>query len=187
MDSPMRATQHMSEYVDMCTVFVPWCKDGHWSLYVADCNFGDMSAITVYHADSGIDGGFRHPIGAAVTTIAKAITKCAQESVDEIMQLIEVVDISDVPQQDDGVNCGVHVILNCKSILTHMQDGSGVGSWVPPTNPIREEEIPPCRQQLAAECTELKESKKKQKTTTILVKSPKKKNKKQRKSARAKK
>ena len=121
-----------------------------------------MSAITVYHADSGIDGGFRHPIGAAVTTIAKAITKCAQESVDEIMQLIEVVDISDVPQQDDGVNCGVHVILNCKSILTHMADGSGVGSCMPPSKPIREEETPPCRQQLAAECTELRESKKKQ-------------------------
>jgi hypothetical protein len=78
----------------MCTVFVPWCKDGHWSLYVADCNFGDMSAITVYHADSGIDGGFRHLIGAAVTTIAKAISKCAQESVGEIMQLVEVVDIN---------------------------------------------------------------------------------------------
>jgi hypothetical protein len=70
-----------------------------------------------------------------------------------------------------------------------MADVSGVGSWVPPTNPIREEEIPPYRQQLAAECTELKESKKKQKTTTILVKSPKKKNKdkKQRKSTRARK
>jgi hypothetical protein len=53
------------------------------------------------------------------------------------MQLIEVVDISDVPQQDDVVNCGVHVVLNCKSILRHMADGSGVGSWVPPTNPIR--------------------------------------------------
>jgi hypothetical protein len=51
------------------------------------------------------------------------------------------------------------------------------------------EKIPPYRQQLAAECTELKEPKKKQKTTTILVKSPKKKNKnkKQRKSNRAKK
>jgi hypothetical protein len=152
-----------------------------------------MSVITAYHADSGIDGGFRHPIGAAVTTIAKAISKCAQESVGEIMQLMEVVDTNGVPQQDDVVNCGVHVVLNCKSILTHMADGSGVGSWVPPTNPIREEEIPPCRQQLAAECTELKESKKKQKTTTrattILVKSPKNKNKnkKQRKSARARK
>ena len=97
--------------------------------------------------------------------------------------MMEVVDIiNGVPQQDDVVNCQL-----CKSILPHMVDGSGVGSWVPPTNPIREEEIPPCRQQLAAECTELKESKKKQKTTTILVKSPKKKNKKQRKSARAKK
>jgi hypothetical protein len=69
-----------------------------------------------------------------------------------------------------------------------MADGSGVGSWVPPSKAIREEEIPPYRQQLAAECTELKESKQ-QKTTTILVKSPKKKNKnkKQRKSKRGRK
>jgi hypothetical protein len=68
----------------------------------------------VYHADSGINGGFRHPIGAAVPTIAKAISKCAQETVGEIMQLMEVADINGVPQQDDVVNCGVNVILNCK-------------------------------------------------------------------------
>jgi hypothetical protein len=102
-----------------------------------------MSVITVYHADSGINGGFRHPIGAAVTTIAKAISKCAHESVGEIMQLMEVVEIKGVPQQDDVVNCGVHMILNFKSILTHMADGSGVGSWVPPSKAIREEETPP--------------------------------------------
>jgi hypothetical protein len=58
----------------------------------------------------------------------------------EIMQLMEVV----VPQQDDVVSCGVHVIPNCKSIFTHMTDGPGVGSWVPPSKAIREEETPPC-------------------------------------------
>jgi hypothetical protein len=38
----------MPEYIDLCSVFVPWCKDGHWPLYFADCNFGFVSVITVY-------------------------------------------------------------------------------------------------------------------------------------------
>jgi hypothetical protein len=61
----------------MCNVFVPWCKDGHWSLYIADCNFGFISVITAYHADSGIgiDGGFSHPIGAAMKATADVISK----------------------------------------------------------------------------------------------------------------
>jgi hypothetical protein len=71
-----------------------------------------MSVITVYHADSGINRGFSHPIGAAMTTIATVISKCAHESVAEIMQLMEVVEINGVPQQDDVISCGVHVILN---------------------------------------------------------------------------
>jgi hypothetical protein len=55
MDTPTRAAQHMPEYIDMCSACVPWCKDGQWSLYVADCNFGFVSVINVYHDDSGID------------------------------------------------------------------------------------------------------------------------------------
>jgi hypothetical protein len=60
-------------------------------------------------------------------TIANAISKCAHESVGEIMQLMDVVEIKCVPQQDDVVSCGVHdVVLNCSmSILTHMADGPG--------------------------------------------------------------
>jgi hypothetical protein len=49
-----------------------------------------------------------------------------------------------VPQQDDAVNCGVHVILNCMSMLTHMTAGAaGIASWVPPSKASREKEIPP--------------------------------------------
>jgi hypothetical protein len=119
-------------------------------------------------------------------TIANAISKCAQGSLGEIMQLMDVVEIKCVPRQGDVANCGVHVVLNCMSILTHMADGPGVGSWVPPSKASREEEIPPYRQQLTAECTELKSNKsKKQKTTAISVKSPKKKNKKGKTAAAA--
>jgi hypothetical protein len=48
------------------------------------------------------------------------------------MQLTEVVEIECVPQQDDAVNCGVHVILNCMSMLMQMSVGAGIASWVPP-------------------------------------------------------
>jgi hypothetical protein len=71
------------------------------------------------------------------------------------MQLMEVIEIM------------------CVSLDTH---GRWIWCWWQPSKAIGEEEIPPYRQQLAAECTELKESKK-QKTTTISVKSQKKKNK----------
>jgi hypothetical protein len=86
---------------------------------------------------------------------------------------MEVVEIECVPQQDVHVNCGVHVIPNCMSMLTHMSVGAGIASWVPPSKASREKEIPPYRQQLTDECTELKNKKsKKQKTTAIKVKSP---------------
>jgi hypothetical protein len=48
-----------------------------------------------------------------MTTIANVISKCAPESVGKIIQLMEVVEINGVPQQDDVVNYGVHVIPNC--------------------------------------------------------------------------
>jgi hypothetical protein len=40
------------DLIDMCSVFVPWCKDGCTGrcVCVADCNFGFVSVITVYHA-----------------------------------------------------------------------------------------------------------------------------------------
>jgi hypothetical protein len=38
------------------------------------------AAMPEYHDDSGINRGPSHPIGAAMTTIANAISKCAHES-----------------------------------------------------------------------------------------------------------
>jgi hypothetical protein len=61
----------MPEYIDMCSVFVPWCKDGHWSLYVADCNFGFVSVITVYHA-AQVEKGEEVAAAAAAAASAAA-------------------------------------------------------------------------------------------------------------------
>jgi hypothetical protein len=43
---------------------------------------------------------------------ASAPTSPREQSVAEIMQLMGVIEINGVPQQDDVVSCGVHVIPN---------------------------------------------------------------------------
>jgi hypothetical protein len=42
-----------------------------------------------------------------------------------------------VAVQPNGIDCGYHVLFNAKSLAVHVNEGRGMGTWLPPPNSQR--------------------------------------------------